>query len=79
MFFTLCSVIVSFGQNIAELKQKAEQGDALVQYYLGLCYADGDGVKKTHVKLLNGLEKLPNKVMPRLNIVLVCVMLMTKV
>ena len=46
MFFTLCSVIVSFGQNIAELKQKAEQGDALVQYYLGLCYADGDGVKK---------------------------------
>jgi len=46
IFITIFSILLSFGQNIAELKQKAEQGDAWAQYNLGVCYANGDGVKK---------------------------------
>ena len=46
IFITLFSILASLGQNIAELKQKAEQGDADAQNNLGYCYAKGDGVEK---------------------------------
>jgi tetratricopeptide (TPR) repeat protein len=34
------------GKNIKSLKAKAEKGNAKAQFELGLCYADGYGVKK---------------------------------
>ena len=47
IFITLSSILLlSCGQNIAELEQKAEQGDAKAQLNLGLCYFDGKGVSK---------------------------------
>ena len=46
IFITLSSILLSFGQNIAELKQKAEQGDAKAQGVLGWCYFNGYGIKK---------------------------------
>ncbi len=33
---------------LTELRQKAEQGDASEQYYLGLAYYSGDGVPQDH-------------------------------
>ena len=47
LFITLFSILASWGQNIAELKQKAEQGDANAQNNLGQCYRKGKGVKWT--------------------------------
>ena len=47
LFITLFSILASLGQNIAELKQKAEQGHADAQYIFGCRYAYGiGGVKK---------------------------------
>ena len=46
IFITLFSILASLGQNIAELKQKAEQGDANAQCYLGYCYLNGKDVEK---------------------------------
>ena len=37
---------MTFGANISELKNKAEQGNAEAQYSLGVCYRCGDGVEK---------------------------------
>ena len=46
LFITIFSILLSFGQNIAELKQKAEQGDAKAQLALGECYIIGYGIEK---------------------------------
>ena len=35
-----------------ELRVRAEQGDAVAEYTLGLMYADGDGVEKNDVEAL---------------------------
>jgi len=46
IFITFLSVILSFAVNIDELKKSAEQGVVAAQYNLGICYYNGDGVKK---------------------------------
>ena len=40
-----------------ELKQKAEQGDAMARYELAGCYASGEGVTKDHVEAMKWLRK----------------------
>lgn len=46
LLFSFISAIMTFGANISELKNKAEQGNAEAQYSLGVCYRCGDGVEK---------------------------------
>ena len=46
LFITLFSILASWGQNIAELKQKAEQSHARALYDLGVWHFNGDGVEK---------------------------------
>jgi TPR repeat protein len=41
---------VTNNEPIAELKAKAEKGDAIAEYYLGVCYRDGQGVAKDQVE-----------------------------
>ena len=38
------------GQDIEQLRQAAEQGDARAQYNLGVMYANGEGVPEDYVK-----------------------------
>ena len=57
IFITLFSIFVSCCQNIAGLKQKAEQGDAHAQYNLGVCYDKGYGVEKDLRKAVKWFRK----------------------
>jgi TPR repeat protein len=42
----ICLPLMGFGEDICELRQKAEQGDASAQFNLGVRYELGDGVPK---------------------------------
>ena len=79
IFITLFSILVSFGQNIPELKQKAEQGDADAQNTLGLYYENGKGVAKDLREAVNGIANLLSKVTLGRKTILACVMRMVKV
>ena len=51
ILITACSVSISAQPATdAELRAKAEQGDAAAQYNLGMLYADGRGVPQDHVE-----------------------------
>lgn len=46
LLFSFISAIMTFGANISELKNKAEQGNAEAQYNLGVLYYYGEEVEK---------------------------------
>ena len=48
---------MTFGANISELKNKAEQGNAEAQYSLGVCYRCGDGVEKNLEEAIKWYKK----------------------
>lgn len=70
LLFSFISAIMTFGANISELKNKAEQGNAEAQYSLGVCYRCGDGVEKNLEEAINGIKRLLSKAMPKRNIIL---------
>ena len=51
-FLLVLCFIVSYAQqdDIKTLTTKAEQGDAIAQYNLGVIYSNGKGVKKSYKK-----------------------------
>ena len=52
-------LMLSFYRAMAEY-----YNDAFSQWYLGLCYELGNGVKRSPAEAVNGIEKLRNKDMP---------------
>lgn len=42
--------VVSYAQNINEIQQSAEQGNAMAQCNLGYCYDEGNGVPQDYSK-----------------------------
>ena len=52
---------VTNSETIAELKAKAEKGDAIAQYNLGVCYRDGQGVAKDAVEAVKWYLKAANQ------------------
>jgi TPR repeat protein len=57
MVVNLASVLCAAGADIAELKARAEQGDADAQHNLGFVYRDGDGVPKDSVEAVKWWRK----------------------
>lgn len=57
LLFSFISAIMTFGANISELKNKAEQGNAEAQYSLGVCYRCGDGVEKNLEEAIKWYKK----------------------
>lgn len=61
---------MTFGANISELKNKAEQGNAEAQYNLGICYDNGYGIEKNIEEAVKWYRKAVSKAMPKRNIIL---------
>ena len=58
------------------LSQAAEQGGAMSQFILGMCYAEGKGVERNLKKAFDYIVKPQSKAMQRLNIIWGCVIKM---
>ena len=61
------SSVATNSETIAELKAKAENGDAIAQYNLGLCYDNGQGVAQDYVEAASGIAKPPSRMTSVLN------------
>lgn len=44
--FLFCASSLLCAQSVAEIRTRAEQGDALAQYHLAVCFSNGQGVEQ---------------------------------
>lgn len=57
VFLAVGALGVSAAEDTAALKKRAEAGDAVAQYNLGVCYAKGEGVAKDEVEAVKWCRK----------------------
>lgn len=57
LLVAIAASIASAAEPISELRAKAEAGDALAQFYLGIRYLDGQGVVKDEVESAKWFRK----------------------
>jgi len=56
----------------------AEQGNARAQFYLGVMYAHGQGIKQNYAESVNGIGKRHNREMVTRNVILLDCILLVK-
>ena len=57
LVFAVCFVASVLGQNAEAYRVKAEEGDAVAQYNLGVCYDNGYGVPMNKTKAVEWYQK----------------------